>query len=150
MQITILGLALVPLTLIWAMNPVRLLQLAFVAAVFEAGAAAIIGSFGLPTAMVPGLLFIVFVIAQYALGMRYPAEGPVFWALTPLLALLAYALLSVVVLPDAFAGTHHGVAAEKRSVAARFRAARLQCGQCHPAALSGDERCRRHHRPPCS
>jgi hypothetical protein len=29
MQITILGLALVPLTLIWAMNPVRLLQLAF-------------------------------------------------------------------------------------------------------------------------
>jgi hypothetical protein len=104
MPITILGLVLVPLSLIWAMNPVRLLQLAFVASVFEAGAAAIIGSFGLPTAMVPGLLFIVFVVAQYALGMRYPAEGPVFWALTPLLALLAYALFSVVVLPDAFAG----------------------------------------------
>jgi hypothetical protein len=104
MQITILGLVLVPLTLIWAMNPVRLLELAFFAAVFEAGAAAIIGSFGLPTAMVPGLLFIVFVVAQYALGMRYPAEGPVFWALTPLLALLAYALLSVLLLPDAFAG----------------------------------------------
>ena len=104
MPITILGLVLVPLSLIWAMNPVRLLQLAFVSAVFEAGAAVIIGSFGLPTAMVPGLLFIVFVVAQYALGMRYPAEGAVFWALTPLLALLAYALLSVVVLPDAFAG----------------------------------------------
>jgi hypothetical protein len=29
MQITILGLVLVPLSLIWAMNPVRLLQLAF-------------------------------------------------------------------------------------------------------------------------
>jgi hypothetical protein len=29
MQITILSLVLVPLTLSWAMNPVRLLQLAF-------------------------------------------------------------------------------------------------------------------------
>jgi hypothetical protein len=37
--------------------------------------------------------------------MRYSAEGAVFWALTPLFALLGYALLSVVVLPDAFAGT---------------------------------------------
>jgi hypothetical protein len=106
MQMTILGMVLVPLTLIWAANPVRLLQLAFVAAVFEAGAAMIIGGgFGLPTAMVPGLLFIIYVVAQYALGMRYPAEAAVFWALTPLLALLGYALFSVVVLPDAFAGT---------------------------------------------
>jgi hypothetical protein len=105
MRLTILGLALVPLTLIWAANPVRLLQLAFVAAVFEAGAAMVIGAFGLPTALVPGLMFIIFIVAQYALGMRYPAEAAVFWALTPLLALLGYALFSVVVLPDAFAGT---------------------------------------------
>src|SRR3984885_5185362 len=105
MRLTILGLALVPLTLIWAMNPVRLLQLAFVVAVFEAGAAMVIGSFGLPTALVPGLMFITFIVAQYAMGMRYPAEAVVFWALTPLIALLGYALLSVVVLPDAFAGT---------------------------------------------
>ena len=105
MQPTILGMALVPLTLIWALKPVRLLQLAFVAAVFEAGAAMIIGSFGLPTALVPGLIFVAFIVVQYALGMRYPGEAAVFWALTPLLALLAYALFSVVVLPDAFAGT---------------------------------------------
>lgn len=103
---TALGLVLVPLSLIWALNPVRLLQLAFVAGVFEAGAAMVIGgNFALPTAMVPGLLFIIFVGMQYALGMRYPAEGEVFWALTPLLALLAYAVLSAMVLPDAFAGT---------------------------------------------
>jgi hypothetical protein len=105
MRLTTLGLALMPLTLIWVVNPVRLLQLAFVTAVFEAGAAMVIGAFGLPTALVPGLMFITFIVAQYALGMRYPAEAVVFWALTPLLALLGYALLSVVVLPDAFAGT---------------------------------------------
>jgi hypothetical protein len=73
--------------------------------VFEAGAAMIIGNFGLPTALVPGLVFVAFIVVQYALGMRYPGEGAVFWALTPLLLLLGYALLSVVVLPDAFAGT---------------------------------------------
>lgn len=105
MQVTILGLALLPLTLIWAGNPMRLLQLAFVSAVFEAGAAMIFGAFGLPTAMVPGLMFIVFVVTQYALGMRYPGEAGVFWGLTPLIALLAYAVFSIVVLPDAFAGT---------------------------------------------
>ncbi len=105
MQMTILGMALLPLTLIWVANPLRLLQLALVAAVFEAGAALVIGgAFGLPTAMVPGLIFILFVVAQYALGMRYSAEAAVFWALTPLLALLGYALFSIVVLPDAFAG----------------------------------------------
>jgi hypothetical protein len=104
MPITVLGLVLVPLSLIWATNPVRLLQLAFVSAVFEAAAAAIIGSFGLPTAMVPGLLFVCFVIAQYAVGMRYPAEASVLRTLLPLFALVAYALLSVVVLPDFFAG----------------------------------------------
>ena len=106
MHLTILGILLVPLSLFWAANPVRLLQLAFVAAVFEAGAAVVVdGNFGLPPAMVPGLLLITSVLLQYALGMRYRAEAPVLRAMVPLLALLGYALLSEVVLPDAFAGT---------------------------------------------
>ena len=106
MHVTILGILLVPLSLFWAANPVRLLQLAFVAAIFEAGAAVVVGdSFGLPPAMVPGLLLIASVLLQYALGMRYSAEAPVLRAMVPLLALLGYALLSEAVLPDAFAGT---------------------------------------------
>ena len=105
MHVTALGLVLLPLSLFWGANPVRLLQLAFVAAVFEAGAALVVGgSFGLPPAMVPGLLLITSVMLQYALGMRYAAEGPVLRAMAPLLALLGYALVSEVVLPDAFAG----------------------------------------------
>lgn len=105
MRITLLGLVLVPLSLLWGLHPVRLLQLALISAVFEAAAALILGgAFGLQPAMVPGLLFVAYVVAQYALGMRYPGEGAVLWAMLPLLGLLFYALLSIIVLPDAFAG----------------------------------------------
>lgn len=105
MQLTKLGLFLIPLSLYWAHQPVRLLQLALVAAVFEAAAAMVLGgSFGLQPAMVPGVLFITYVFTQYALGMRYPGEGAVLRAALPLLALLAYALLSAWYLPDLFAG----------------------------------------------
>jgi hypothetical protein len=106
MHVTALGLLLLPLSLFWAISPVRLLQLAFVAAVFEAGAALTVGGgFGLPPAMVPGLLFVASILLQYALGMRYPAEAPVLRTMAPLLALLGYALISEVVLPSAFAGS---------------------------------------------
>ena len=54
--------------------------------------------------MVPGLLFVAYVVVQYALGMRYPGEGVVLRTMLPLLGLLFYALLSIYVLPDAFAG----------------------------------------------
>ena len=101
MKLTVLGILVLPLSLIWALRPLRLVQIALVAAVFEAGAALVIGGgFGLPLAMVPGLLFIAYIIMQYALGMRYAAEGPVLRAVIPLLALLFYALLSVLLLPE--------------------------------------------------
>ncbi len=105
MKITVLGVVLLPLSLIWALHPVRLLQLALVAAIFEAAAAVILGgSFGLQPAMVPGLLFIAYVFLQYALGMRYPGEATALRTAAPLLALLCYAAISIWLLPDAFAG----------------------------------------------
>ncbi len=106
MGITALGVLLIPLSLIWCLNPVRLLQLALVSAVFEAAAALVLGgSFGLQPAMVPGLLFVAYMLAQYALGMRYPGEGAAISVMFPLLALLFYASLSIMILPDAFAGS---------------------------------------------
>jgi hypothetical protein len=105
MKPTVLGMMVLPLSLLWSTQPIRLVQLALVAAVFEAGAALVIGgSFGFPLAMVPGLMFIFYVSMQYAMGMRYQAEGLVLQTILPLLALLFYALLSVMVLPDMFAG----------------------------------------------
>jgi hypothetical protein len=54
--------------------------------------------------MVPGLLFIMFVASQYALGMRYPGEAAALRAAFPLIALLVYAVLSAWLLPTLFAG----------------------------------------------
>jgi hypothetical protein len=104
MGITTLGLVLAPLGLLWCTNPIRLLQLAFVAAIFEAGAAFLFGTFGLQPALVPGLIFVAYVVAQYALGMRYQGEAQVLRTMTPLIALVAYAVLSIFLLPDAFRG----------------------------------------------
>ena len=104
MGITLLGVVLAPLGLIWATNPIRLLQLAFVAAIFQAGAAFLFGSFGLQPALVPGLIFVVYVCAQYALGMRYNGEAQVLKSLAPLIALVVYAVFSIVFLPQAFQG----------------------------------------------
>ena len=102
---TLIGFVLLLLSLLWLSPPLRLLQLALVASVFEAAAALIIGgTFGLPPAMVPGSLFILYVVTQYLLGMRYPGEGLVLRTALPLLLLLGYALLSVVLLPSTFEG----------------------------------------------
>jgi hypothetical protein len=104
MQVTILGMILLPLSLIWCFNPVRLTQLAFVVAPFEAAAAAVFGGFGLQLAMVPGVLFVAYILLQYALGMRYPGERGVFTLLFPLLAMLFYALFAAKLFPEIFAG----------------------------------------------
>ncbi len=105
MQITAFGLILLPLCMAFAYKPVQLLQLAFLAAPFEAAAALVFGGFGLQPAMVPGLLFLLYVMTQYALGMRYPGEGGAFRSLLPLAALLLYAMVSAWILPDTFAGS---------------------------------------------
>lgn len=103
MSPTLLGLCFLPFVLRWAGDPERLLQLVLVGAVFEAGAAAEIGGFGLPLATVPTFLLLGHVTMQYLLGMRYPGER-VLWLFLPLLLLLAYALGSAALLPDVFAG----------------------------------------------
>src|ERR1700712_4078269 len=105
MQITLLGMMLLPFSLLWAAKPTRLLQLAFATAVLEAGASFVIGGgFGLGPPLGPRLLFLAPLLLQYVLGMRYPGEAPVLRTITPLLALLGYALISELLLPSIFAG----------------------------------------------
>ncbi len=105
MQVTLLGAVLVPLALMWALRPVRLLQLTLFASIFAAAAAMIFGGFGLQPGMVPGLLFIAYVVLQYALGMRYPGEAAALRNTLPLQGLLAYAVVSAWLLPEMFAGS---------------------------------------------
>jgi len=107
MQFTILGAALIPLAAWGAGNTGWLIRLAMVAVIFEAGAALVIGGnpgFGLPPAMVPGLLLIAHIVVQYALGMRYAGEGIVLRAAAPLIAFMAFAIGTAMLLPDIHAG----------------------------------------------
>ncbi|MBR0657400.1 hypothetical protein [Plastoroseomonas arctica] len=107
MQLTILGAALIPLALWGAGNADWLIRLALVAGIFEAGAALVIGGspgFGLPTAMVPGLLLLAHIVIQYAAGMRYAGEGIVLKTSLPLIGFMAFAVVTAVLLPDIYAG----------------------------------------------
>jgi hypothetical protein len=101
---TVLGVVLVALCLRYAGDAARLVQIGLVAAVFEAAAAFVIGGFGLQPGLVPALAVIALVAGQYMTGRRSVAEGPGLHLMTPLLVLVAYAVVSAVLLPEAFAG----------------------------------------------
>jgi hypothetical protein len=107
MQPTPLGLVVVLLGLAVLSQPVRLLQLTLVSALFEAASLVVIGGaggFGVQLATGPALLFLGHVGLQYALGMRYPGEARVLRTIAPLLPLLVYAGASALLLPDMFTG----------------------------------------------
>jgi hypothetical protein len=102
---TVLGLVVIVLGLAAAARPAALVALVLVAGIFDAAAALVLGGgFGVPVALVPALLLAGYVAGQYALGLRMPGEELVLRALLPLLLLAAWAVLSALVLPDAFAG----------------------------------------------
>ena len=102
---TLLGLVVIGLGIAAAARPAVLVALVLVGGIFDAAAALVVGGgFGVPVAMVPALLLAGHVVAQYALGMRYPGEALVFRAMLPLLLLAAWAVLSAQVLPDLFGG----------------------------------------------
>ena len=104
MELTEFGLLLLPISLWFGLRPLRLLQISLIASVFGAAAALVIQGLGLPPGLPPAVLFIAFVAMQYALGVRYPGERAVFFLLEPLAIAVAYALLTSVILPRAFAG----------------------------------------------
>ncbi|SDB28491.1 hypothetical protein [Belnapia rosea] len=104
MSLTVLGIALLPLVLRFAADGERLLQLVVIAAVFEGGAAAVFGGFGIQLGLLPALAFVTHLAAQYLLGMRYPGEASVLRMSTPLVLFLAYAAATAMVLPGVFAG----------------------------------------------
>jgi len=107
MQPTPLGLVVLLLGLCVLNQPVRLLQLTLVSALFESASLLVIGGatgFGVQLATGPALLFLGHVGLQYALGMRYPGEGLALRTLAPLFPLLIYAAASAMLLPDMFTG----------------------------------------------
>ena len=104
MSLTLLGIVVLAFCLRFAGAPHRLVQIVMVAGIFEAAAAAIIGSLGVQPGLVPGIMLVGLVAMQYAGGRRSVAEGQIFHILSPLLLLLGYGAVTAIVLPDFFAG----------------------------------------------
>ena len=73
-MITGLGVVFLPLCLWFWRTPIRLLQLVFIGAVFGAGAAVVLGSYGIAPALIPAALFIGTFVLRLLDGVRYPAE----------------------------------------------------------------------------
>jgi hypothetical protein len=104
MGITQLSFVLLPLSLLWAMRPVRLLQLMVVATVFDASAVLTIGSLGVTPGLAPGGIFLGFVALQILLGVRYPGGRQVWPMIFPFALVTVWAVLSSIIMPRVFEG----------------------------------------------
>lgn len=104
LEVTTLGFAAILLTLSLFCYPERLLQFIFVCSVFGAASTVNIGEFGIVPVLIPAAVFVVFFFLQILLGARYPAEWLALKALSPLLVVGVYALITSYLMPYVFAG----------------------------------------------
>jgi hypothetical protein len=99
-----IGIVLLALCLRWAGDRIRLIQLIFVAGIFEAAAAFVFGGFGLQPGLVPAAMLVGLVAGEYLTGRRSVAEVPTLRVVAPLLLLLAYGAVTAKLMPDVFSG----------------------------------------------
>jgi len=104
MHITLLGYVCLPLCVLYALHPVRLLQLVLGLGVLDAAGLVTVGNLGLMPALVPAALFIAFVALQLLLGARYDGARSAVRLIWPFLVVAVWGLVGSVLLPDIFAG----------------------------------------------
>ncbi len=105
MELTAIGYVLLPVTLCLAFWPSRLAQLVIVAGVFGAAAPIVSsgGGLALPSALLPGLVFVAIISWQPLFGMRSAATPEIWRTLFPFLLFALWALVSAYLLPRIFA-----------------------------------------------
>ena len=104
MDVTAFTFVLVPLCLLWALRPERLLQMMILAQVFEAAAALIVGSLGVQPGLLPALTFMGFVLLQFLLGARYPGDRQAWRVVRPFVFVAGWALATSWLMPRLFEG----------------------------------------------
>ena len=104
MGVTAFTFILVPLCLLWAMRPERLLKLMIVSQVFEAAAALVIGTLGVQPGLLPAVTFMGFVLLQLLLGARYPGDRQAWRLVRPLVIVAVWALVTSYAMPRLFEG----------------------------------------------
>jgi hypothetical protein len=105
-ELTAIGYVLLPVTLCLSFWPSRLAQLVIIAGVFGAAAPivfSVAGGLALPSAFLPGLVFIAIISWQPLLGMRSAATPEIWRTLFPFLLFALWALVSAYLLPRIFA-----------------------------------------------
>ena len=103
MGVTLFGLLALPLCVLCALNPERLLQLAILGAAFDAAAIVTIGDLGVQPALLPTMLFIGYVLLQLLLGARYRGASTVWWVVMPFVVVTAWAVAGSQLMPRLFA-----------------------------------------------
>lgn len=103
-MITAIGGILLPLSLILANRPWRLLALVFFYSVFAAAAIVTVGGAGITPALVPASLFALSFLVSVFSGVRYPGERRALVLLTPFILVVTGALASSVIMPRLFLG----------------------------------------------
>jgi hypothetical protein len=101
---TAFGLCFLPFCLYFWRQPVRLLELVMVGAVFAAAAVVVMGGYGVMPPLVPAALFLNLILLQLCLGVRYPAERTVLAVMAPFIAVVAGAIISSFLMPRLFEG----------------------------------------------
>ncbi|WP_428374974.1 hypothetical protein [Lichenicoccus sp.] len=104
MGVTAFTFLLVPLCLLWAMRPDRLLKLMIIAQVFEAAAALTIGTLGVQPGLLPALTFMGFVLMQLLLGARFPGDRQTWRLVRPFVCVAVWALATSYLMPRLFEG----------------------------------------------
>jgi len=102
MGVTSFSFILLPLCLIWVLQPVRLLQLVIIASIFEAAAAFTIGGLGVQPGLVPAIAFVGYISLQLLLGASYPGQSQAWRMMLPLLLVVGWALVGAYLLPRVF------------------------------------------------
>lgn len=103
MGVTLFGLLALPLCVLCALNPERLLQLAILGAAFDAAAVVTVGDFGVQPALLPTTLFIGYVLLQMLLGARFRGAATVWWVVTPFVVVTIWAVAGSQLMPRLFA-----------------------------------------------
>jgi len=104
MGVTAFSFILLPLSLLWFQQPMRLLQMLLISSIFEAAAAVTIGSLGVQPGLVPALAFIAFMSLQLLLGRKYPGQAQAWRMSRPFVLVAAWAIAGSYVMPRIFEG----------------------------------------------
>ncbi|MBV8455189.1 MAG: hypothetical protein JO122_01065, partial [Acetobacteraceae bacterium] len=105
MSPTLFGVLWVPIVLLFAWKPVRLLQLAILGSIFQGAAIAQQGGFAIVPSLLPAVLFLGHGVMRTSADPVTPVQHRMLRLLFPLLLLTVYAVLSSYLLPRLFEGT---------------------------------------------